>query len=77
MIANTRHITRNSNVAGLKPAPAELLPAELAINIADGKLYTNNGASVVVQISIPLSQLKDIVSASVDFADFKTRVNAL
>lgn len=42
---------KSSNQAGVTPQPNELIEAEIAINTADGKLFTKNAAGQVITIS--------------------------
>ena len=43
---------KNSNVSGRLPAPGDIEPAELAINLADKKLYSKDVAGSVFEIGV-------------------------
>ena len=45
-MANTRFQHKRSTVSGVSPTTSDIATAELAINIADRKLFTSNGTSV-------------------------------
>ena len=45
-MANTRFQHKRSAVSGVSPTTSDIATAELAINIADRKLFTSNGTSV-------------------------------
>jgi hypothetical protein len=47
----TRILIKHNSTAGTQPTPSELATAELAINTADGKLYTKLESGAVVQVS--------------------------
>jgi len=47
----TRIIIKSNSNAGAAPSPSELAVAELAINTADGKLYTKLASGTVTQVS--------------------------
>ena len=48
----TTLITKNSSTASAVPNPSDLVQGELAVNVADKKLYTkDNGGSVVELVS--------------------------
>lgn len=49
-------IHRFSDTAGILPTPAELYPGELALNLADGKLFTLNLAGQVIDLTSLNSQ---------------------
>lgn len=44
-------IHRHSYTAGVKPSPVELVPGELALNIADSKLYTLGATGSVIDLT--------------------------
>lgn len=56
------HILRNSAVAGVKPAAAELFPGELAVNFADQKLYTKSPSGLILDLT-PLTGIVSIIGA--------------
>lgn len=45
-MANTRFQHKRSTVSGVSPTTSDIATAELAINVADRKLFTSNGTSV-------------------------------
>ena len=48
----TTIVTKNSSTAASVPSPSDLTQGELAVNVADKKLYTkDNGGSVVELVS--------------------------
>ena len=50
-------ILRQSSTTGIIPDPVEVLQGELAVNLADGRLFTKDGAGTIVTLS-PHSQLQ-------------------
>lgn len=44
-------IHRYSNIPGVVPTPAELIPGELALNLADGKLFTIGPSGMVIDLT--------------------------
>ena len=44
---STKIILKKSNTPGAIPLTSDLVQGELAVNTADRKLYTNNGAAIV------------------------------
>lgn len=63
MSAN-RFIPLTSNIPGAVPTASGLYPGELAVNIADGKLYTRSGSAIIVLNDIDFDQLQGFVSSS-------------
>lgn len=57
-------IQRYSIQAGVVPTPAELYPGELALNLADGKLFTLNITGSVIDLTAINSQFS--LSGSLD-----------
>lgn len=45
-MANTRFQHKRSTVSGVSPTTSDIATAELAINIADRKLFTSNGTNI-------------------------------
>lgn len=45
-MANTRFQHKRSTISGVSPTTSDITTAELAINVADRKLFTSNGTSV-------------------------------
>lgn len=45
-MANTRFQHKRSTISGVSPTTSDIATAELAINVADRKLFTSNGTSV-------------------------------
>ena len=43
----TRIQHRRSSTPGSIPTTGNLLPGEIAVNLADGKLFTNNGTAII------------------------------
>ena len=43
-------VHKYSNSSGVTPDPSEIIPRELAVNTADGKLFTKKDDGTVVQI---------------------------
>lgn len=77
---NARIIPKASGVSSEEPLPADLEVAELAVNTADGKLFTKHTDGSIVAISsdyISRTTLQAEVAASTDFADFQSRIAAL
>mgnify|MGYP001168951081 CR=1 FL=1 len=79
---SARLIAKASGTAGETPDVNDLEVAELALNTADGKLFTKHTDNTIKEISgtgqtINKAALKAAVAASTDFADFQTRIAAL
>lgn len=55
----------HSTTPGAAPTAANLLPGELAINIADGNLYYENSSGVVTQFSAGITTGKSIAMAMI------------
>lgn len=55
----------HSTTPGASPTAANLLPGELAINIADGKLFYENSSGVVTEFSAGISTGKAIAMAMI------------
>ena len=55
---------KHSSAAGTKPATADLVVGELAINAADLILYTKNAAGAVVPIAAPVPPIPTVNDAS-------------
>lgn len=47
-------VTKNSSTAGAAPVAANLVKGELAVNVTDQILYTENNAGSVVRVSPPM-----------------------
>lgn len=47
---NASIVPRKSSVAGEEPAPSDLITAEIAINTADGKLFTKHTDNTIVEL---------------------------
>ena len=77
---NARIIPKASGTAGEVPLASDLETAELAVNTADGTLFTKDVGGTVVTISgdtINKATFQSEVAASTDFADFQSRIAAL
>lgn len=46
----TTLITKNSSTASSVPSPSDLVQGELAVNVTDGKLYTENASAAIVEL---------------------------
>jgi hypothetical protein len=46
----TTIITKNSSTAGAAPTSSDLVQGELAVNVTDKRLYTENGSGTVVEL---------------------------
>jgi hypothetical protein len=55
----------HSTTPGAVPTAANLSPGELAINIADGKLFYENSGGTVTEFSAGISAGKSIVFAMI------------
>jgi len=49
----TKIITKNSSTAGAVPLAADLVQGELAVNVTDKALYTENASGTVVKLNAP------------------------
>jgi len=69
-----RHL--KSSTAGLVPASSELLPGQLAVNFADGKLYTKNSLGEVILIASKdaVDQVGTVKSVNGQFPDAEGKV---
>jgi hypothetical protein len=45
-------IHRYSNKPGVVPSPVELYPGELALNLADGKLFTSTLGGAIIDLTL-------------------------
>jgi hypothetical protein len=55
----------HSTTPGAVPTAANLLPGELSINIADGKLFYENSSGVVTQFSAGITKGQSIAFAMI------------
>lgn len=46
----TTLITKNSSTASAVPTASDLVQGELAVNVTDGKLYTENASAQVIEL---------------------------
>ncbi len=46
----TKIVTKNSSTAGAAPTASDLVQGELAVNVADKRLYTEDNAGAVVEL---------------------------
>ncbi len=78
---NARIIAKASATSGEAPLAADLEVAEIAVNTADGKLFTKHTDDSIKEISgsgmVALSTLQVETAAAIDFADFQSRIAAL
>ena len=65
---------KRNSVAGTVPSTGVLDQGELAINIADGKLYTKNSSNVVINLGVTSISGTSITPASGNFSN-SLRVN--
>lgn len=48
----TKIVTKNSSTAGAAPTATDLVQGELAVNVADGRLYTEDNAAAIVELGV-------------------------
>jgi len=54
----TKIVTKNSSTAGAAPTASDLVQGELAVNVADGRLYTEDNAGAIVELGTnPLGEI--------------------
>ena len=53
----TKIVTKNSSTASAVPTAAQLVQGELAVNVADKRLYTEDNAGAVVELGTNPSSL--------------------
>jgi len=46
----TTIVTKNSSTAASVPTASDLVQGELAVNVTDGKLYTENASAAIVEL---------------------------
>lgn len=46
----TKIVTKNSSTTGAVPTSSDLVQGELAVNVVDGRLFTENQFTTVVEI---------------------------
>ncbi len=46
----TTIVTKNSSTAASVPTANDLVQGELAVNVTDGKLYTENASAAIVEL---------------------------
>lgn len=46
----TKIVTKNSSTASAVPTASDLVQGELAVNVTDGKLYTENASAAIVEL---------------------------
>ena len=51
----TKIITKNSSTAGAAPSAGDLVQGELAVNVADKKLYTKDNSNAIVSLGADLT----------------------
>jgi len=61
----TTIVTKNSSTASAVPTAAQLVQGELAVNVADKRLYTENASGVIVEVGTNPSTI-DINSGTID-----------
>jgi len=61
----TTIVTKNSSTASAVPTAAQLVQGELAVNVADKRIYTENNAGAVVELGTNPSTI-DINSGTID-----------
>lgn len=54
---NTKLVLKYSDTPGKIPLASDLVPSEPAFNLADGALFTKNGAGVVIEVGVPKSHV--------------------
>jgi len=60
----TKIVTKNSSTAGAAPTATDLVQGELAVNVADKRLYTEDNAGAIVELGTNPSSLT--VSGNID-----------
>lgn len=63
-MANTI-ILKKSSVAGKVPLAADLQPGELAVNLADGKLFTKTGGGAVLDLFYTKAEVDAAIAAAI------------
>ena len=48
----TKIVTKNSSTAGSAPSASDLVQGELAVNVTDGRLYTENASAAIVELGV-------------------------
>ena len=63
----TKIVTKNSSTAGAAPTATDLVQGELAVNVADKRLYTEDNAGAIVELGTNPSTI-DINAGTIDGA---------
>ena len=64
----TKIVTKNSSTAGAAPTATDLVQGELAVNVADGRLYTEDNAAAIVELGVnPATEIT--ANAGIAFPD--------
>jgi len=61
----TKIVTKNSSTAGSAPLASDLVQGELAVNVTDKRLYTENASGTIVEVGTNPSTI-DINSGTID-----------
>ena len=61
----TKIVTKNSSTSGSAPLASDLVQGELAVNVTDKRLYTENASGVIVEVGTNPSTI-DINSGTID-----------
>ena len=48
----TKIVTKNSSTGGSAPSASDLVQGELAVNVTDGRLYTENASAAIVELGV-------------------------
>ena len=62
----TKIVTKNSSTAGSAPSASDLVQGELAVNVTDGRLYTENASGAIVELGLSPSGSVDINGGTID-----------
>ena len=62
----TKIVTKNSSTAGSAPSASDLVQGELAVNVADKRLYTEDAAGAIVELGTNPSTLNVDGTATMD-----------
>ena len=61
----TKIVTKNSSTGGSAPSASDLVQGELAVNVTDKRLYTENASGAIVELGTNPSTI-DINAGTVD-----------
>ena len=72
----TKIVTKNSSTAGSAPSASDLVQGELAVNVADKRLYTEDAAGAIVELGTNPSTLNVDGTATMDGLTFNSSASS-